>query len=133
MNATLNLESFIEHLNACWQQGRWDELAAIYHADAVLLPPDLSDPIRGRTAIVDSYRDFAAQALLQSFSTTRIDCYEFSRTKVVHARFRIAYRLAEQDAEDEGLEIYVLEQPSGTEPPVIVWRQQIVEQSRTLN
>lgn len=133
MKATETQERFIEHLNACWQTERWDELAAIYHPDAILLPPDLSDPIRGRAAIIESYRNFAEQASLQSFSTPQIDCYEFACTKVVHARFRIAYRLGQQDAEDEGLEIYVLEQQSEAEAPVIVWRQQIVEQSRTLS
>ena len=61
------IRKFLLDLQRCWSAGNSEDLPGFYHPDVVLLPPDLGAPIRGRDAVVASYREFldAATPLLQ--------------------------------------------------------------------
>ena len=125
---------FLDALNATWQHGDPDALAAFYHPDTVMLPPDLETPIVGRDAVVASYRDFSASATLLDFSVTRYETFSFASrpgTPVVHMAhmyFDVRYELQGATHSETGLEIYSL-LDSG-ESLQIVWRCQTVLDSR---
>ena len=82
-----HIERFIRKLNDTWQQGKLDELNRFYHVDVVLLPPDAGEPIHGRSAVIDTYNDFASSATLHEFVIDSLEVFDFSATAVVHMRF----------------------------------------------
>jgi len=123
---------FITTLNECWQRGEVDRLTEYYHPDAVLLPPDLGAPIRGRDAVVSTYRDFLEAAQLDRFQTTGLDVFSYPAgdggTYGAHLTFEVDYTLDGSRYQEKGLEVYVLQVSAGRLQ--IVWRQQSVVDSR---
>jgi len=123
---------FIASLNECWQRGELDRLADYYHTDVVLLPPDLGMPIRGRDAVVSTYRDFLEAARLDRFRTTGLDVFSYRAgdggSHVAHLTFEVDYTLDGSRYEEKGLEVYVLQEIGGRLQ--IIWRQQSVLDSR---
>jgi ketosteroid isomerase-like protein len=129
MTSDERIRALILRLNEAWQAGRFNELADFYHPDVVLLPPDAGEPIRGRAAVVASYREFAEAATLIEFQVTGMDVFEFSGSggsSVCHMRFEIEYETAGQRFRESGLEVYVMSETSDSTQPVILWRSQAV-------
>ena len=125
-----DIEQFVHNLNTTWQQGNVDELTRFYHAEVVLLPPDAGEPIVGRRAVIDSYREFSTAATLHEFTINSLDVFDFKTTAVVHMRFVVEFSLGEQRLREGGLEVYLLDLIN-TEP-VIVWRSQNILDSREI-
>ncbi len=125
-------EHFVARLNSAWQSAQWDSLAAMYHIDAVLIPPDLAPVISGRDAILATYREFADRATLLHFDTLGIRAHMFDRTTIVHADFQVDYSVDGARAKDDGQEVYVLQPAQNDAGWVIVWRQQIVRFSQAV-
>jgi len=128
------IRDFLSELNACWPRGDLDALAAFYHPDVVLMPPDLGAPILGREAVVASYEEFLDAATLERFDVTALDTFSFTgahdpgAVHMAHLTFEIHYRLDSERYLEKGLEIYALmETAQGLR---IVWRQQTVLDSR---
>lgn len=138
--STEPVRDFLLALNQRWMAGELERLAEFYHPDVVLLPPDLGLPIRGRDAVVASYREFAEAATLEAFHITSLDITPFTGqpeaqamtstagVHVAHMRFDVAYELDGSRYREQGLEVYtVLDNGSGL---AIVWRAQLVLDSR---
>lgn len=131
---TESIETFIQELNSTWQRGDFAALENFYHENVVLLPPDSAEPIHGRTAVIESYKEFNEQATLSEFRITELQIYPFGSTTsvdsaihMVHMRFEVAYRLDGHNYRDSGLEVYAV--MSNTEPQII-WRSQNVLENR---
>lgn len=130
MSASFDPSAFLGRLQQAWQQEDWATLSEMYHPKAVLLPPDLGQSLVGREAILATYQEFAAAATLHRFESTSMECHPFSACRVVHSGFVADYSVSERRCTDSGTEVYVVE--SGTDDqPVIVWRQQIIQSTRT--
>lgn len=126
------VRQFIMTLNDCWQRGDVDALPEYYHPDVVLLPPDLGVPIRGRDAVVASYRDFLDTARLNRFQALELDVYSFPApvggSHIAHLTFEVDYTLDGSQYLERGLEVYVVQEID--DRLQIVWRQQSVLDSR---
>ena len=125
-------QRFVARLNSAWQTAQWEALAAMYHIDAVLIPPDLEPVISGRDAILATYQEFADRATLLHFDTLGIRAHAFDRTTIVHTDFQVDYSVDGDRAKDDGQEIYVLQPSQNAAGWVIVWRQQIVRFSQAV-
>lgn len=122
------IRRFLLALNQAWQQGELDALAAFYHPDVVLLPPDLGPAIRGRDSVVASYREFLQSAQLERFEPTSLEVFSFPGSHVAHLNFEVDYTLAGERYLEKGLEVYALQETDGGLQ--IIWRQQAVMDSR---
>jgi ketosteroid isomerase-like protein len=123
--------AFLVGLNECWQTGDLASIAAYYHPDVVLLPPDLGEPIIGREAVVASYGEFLQAATLDHFEITDLDIFSFepdTATCVAHLTFEVVYALDGDTYVEKGLEVYTLGECNGE--PKILWRHQNVLDSR---
>ena len=120
----------ITNLNQAWQANDMVTVSAIYHPDAVLLPPDLGPVIRGRDAIAETYAMFNTSAELRRFEVTETEVFDFESSQAVHLHFTLAYELEGSTLEDKGLDIYLIN-PSAS-GLTVVWRQQVVLASREL-
>lgn len=128
-----DVRQFIVNLQECWQAGEVDRIADFYHPGVVLLPPDLGAAIRGRDAVVDSYRQFLSAATLERFDITALEVFDFdiaggNAPCMVHLGFEIAYELTGERYVDKGLEVYAVADDGGR--PCIVWRTQHILDSR---
>ncbi len=136
--STKSIETFIEELNSTWRKGDFAALTNFYHENVVLLPPDSGEPIHGRAAVIDSYKDFSEQATLAEFRITELQAYPFGATPsdsdstihMVHMRFEVEYQLDGQNYSDSGLEVYAV---VGNTEPKIVWRSQSVLDNRLMD
>ncbi len=124
------VERFVRELNNTWQQGKLDELIRFYHPDVVLLPPDAGEPIQGRSAVIDTYHDFASAATLHEFVISSLEVFDFATTAVVHMGFVVEFSFQEQRLREAGLEVYVLNIADAE--PEIVWRSQNILESREI-
>ncbi len=124
------IERFVRELNDTWQQGKLDELSHFYHPNVVLLPPDAGEPIQGRSAVIDTYRDFASAATLHEFVIDSLEVFDFTTTAIVHMRFVVEFSLQDQRLREGGLEIYVVKIADAK--PAIVWRSQTILDSREI-
>ncbi len=132
---TKSIEAFIEELNSTWQRGDFTALGNFYHENVVLLPPDAGEPIHGRAAVIESYKDFNEQATLSEFRITDLQAYPFGGTTsdpdstihMVHMRFEVEYQLDGQNYRDSGLEVYAV---MSEREPQIIWRSQSVLDNR---
>ncbi len=133
---TQTIETFIRELNSTWQRGDFTALENFYHENVVLLPPDSGEPIQGRAAVIESYKDFNEQAMLTDFRITGLHAYPFGSTiddpnstiHMVHMRFEVEYQLDGRNYWDSGLEVYAV---VGNTEPQIIWRSQNVLDNRT--
>ena len=126
-----HIERFIRKLNDTWKQGKLDELNRFYHVDVVLLPPDAGEPIHGRSAVIETYKDFASSATLHEFVIDSLEVFDFSATAVVHMRFVVEFSLGDQRLREGGLEVYVVN--IADDDPAIVWRSQNILESREIS
>ena len=56
------LRLVVAAINDAWLHGRFDELRDYVHPDVVLAQPGLAKRLVGREALIDHYRQFAAEA-----------------------------------------------------------------------
>ena len=124
---------FVLALNDCWQRGDLEAIAAFYHPDVVLLPPDLGLPICGREAVVASYLEFLQAATLDHFEVLELEIFPFAapsggRTYMAHLTFAVTYTLDGETYIEKGLEAYTL--ADGDDGLQILWRHQSVLDSR---
>lgn len=111
----------ISDLNEAWQSQQFQSIGQFYHPDIVLLPPDAGPPIKGRSAVVASYGDFASAELVD-FTVEGFDVFQFDDTGVCHMRFQMEYTLDGSRYRERGLEVYVV--ANVPTAPQIIWRSQ---------
>lgn len=124
------IEPFVRELNDAWQEGRFEDLARFYHPDVVLLPPDAGELIRGRDAVVQTYRAFESAATLHEFTVTALEIFDYTTTAVVHLHFAVEFSVQGQRLREAGFDVYVLNDIDTQ--PVIVWRSQNILESREI-
>lgn len=113
-------ENLIRALNDAWLADDFDAIAACYHADVILLPPDAGVPIIGRDAVVSTYREFSNQARLKDFQVTELLTYPVDGLSAIHMRFDVEYQLDEAVYQESGLDVYWV-----NATPLIIWRHQM--------
>ena len=130
-NSRARAEPFINQLNSAWLEQDYPTLERCYHPDAVLLPPDAGEPIIGREAVLDTYRDFHNLASIKAFEITDLKLMSFGETldsnspntTMCHMRFDIAYSLNQLEQRESGLEVYTLTHSPAADLQII-WRAQ---------
>jgi uncharacterized protein (TIGR02246 family) len=123
-------ERLVRELNATWQEGDLDKLAGFFHESVVLLPPDSGEPIVGRDAVLETYRNFLQSAVLHDFTETTLTSFDFPGTVIVHMGFAVDFSVGEQRMRDSGLEVYAVD-TSETELQVI-WRSQTILRTESI-
>ncbi len=118
----MDAEGCIRKLNEAWQRGRFDELAECFDRDVVMLLPDGDQTLRGRDAMVASYREFLDVARLNAMSITGLTVFDYRATAVCHMHFDIDYSINGARERASGMEVYVVRE--GSAGPVVVWRTQ---------
>ena len=121
--STAEVERLIRELNAAWPEGRLEEVGRCFDEEAVMVPPGGGVLIRGREAIVGSFRGFLGMAKVHGFEILDPTVAAFGSTACAVVPFQIHYELQGQVYDEKGEDILVLMQNAGEWR--IVWRTQV--------
>lgn len=119
----MEVEDRVRALNDAWQRARFDELGECFADDVVMLLPFGDDVIRGRDAMLASYREFVDTATDIALHIRGMDVFDHGDVAVCHMTFDIAYVIDGAREQTEGLEVYVLREEADGVLRVI-WRTQ---------
>ena len=120
--ASVEIERLIRALNAAWPEGRLEDVGRCFDEEAVMVPPGGGVLVRGREAIVGSFRDFLDMAKLHGFELLDPTVAVFGATACAVVPFKVRYELQGQVYDEKGEDILVLLQNAGEWR--IVWRTQ---------
>ena len=97
----------VEVINDSWVSGRLDRLDNLFHDQIVFVAPGFSQRIEGRTACVDSFRDFCAKARVRDFKPADPAIDICANTAVASYSFTVEYELNNEILNDGGRDVWV--------------------------
>jgi hypothetical protein len=116
----LAVASLVAAIHEDWLAERYEGLAGWLHPDVVVVPPGGAPWVEGRTAVVESYRDFNTAARIERFLASAPSVQVWGATAVAWCPVRIVYRLGEERFDESGVDLLVLSREG--ESWRLVWR-----------
>jgi ketosteroid isomerase-like protein len=117
------LIAFVEALDRCWIERRFDDLAGFLAPDVVMVAPGGTMRREGIDKAIESYREFMARAEVSRFQARDFVLTERGITAIVEYRWDMAWRKGGVDHQASGREVLVLSRlGSGW---CVVWRTQL--------
>src|SRR4030095_2861209 len=95
-SSTAEVERLIRDLNAAWPEGRFEDVGRCFDDEAVMVPPGGGVLVRGREAIVGSFRSFLEAAKVHHFEVLKLTVAVFGATACAVVPFQIRYELQGQ-------------------------------------
>jgi len=113
----------VRRINQAWVQRRTEDLEALLHPAVVIAPLPPAEPVRGREACIESYRESALEARVLHFEELRPAVEVFGDAAVATYDFAITYEANGTYTTERGREIFLLTREEGRWQAV--WRTQI--------
>lgn len=114
------LIAFVESLNCCWIERRFDDLADYLAPDIVMVAPGGAARFEGLAAAIESYRAFMARAEIAHFEARDFVLTERGITAVAEYRWDMTWADSGTAYQASGREVFVLSRlGSGWR---VVWR-----------
>jgi ketosteroid isomerase-like protein len=114
------IRRILKSINEAWTKGRAEDLDKYFHEDMVIAQPGFGIRGEGKRACVDSYREFAGMASIQSLKESQHVVLVWGNTAVASYRFEIEYELDGQAHQDAGYDLFVFARENGDW--LAVWR-----------
>jgi Domain of unknown function (DUF4440) len=111
-----NVRMIVAAINDAWLNGRFDELRDYFHPDVVLAQPGMARRVVGREAVIDNYRQFAAEAA---------GSFEAGEIRVDDAGESAVTTMPWTTDDERGWDLLVFGKRDGRW--VVVWRTVVVE------
>ena len=118
--ASESVRALIARVNAAWREKRLDGLDACFHEDALIVGPGHKIMARGRSACVESYREFANDAGVLEYSEADHAVNLWGTTAVCTYSWVMTYRRGATSSREAGTDQFVCAFSSGQW--VVVWR-----------
>jgi ketosteroid isomerase-like protein len=116
------LIAFVESMDRCWIERRFDDLADFLARDIVMVPGGAGRMV-GLAAAIGSYREFMARCRVERFAASDFIVTERGDTAIVEYRWDMAWESDGTSHEDTGRELLVLARQVGEWR--VVWRTQL--------
>jgi len=98
----------VQDINDSWVLGRPENLENYFHNEIVFVAPGFSHRIQGRTACMDSFRDFCSKAKVHDFKPADPAIDVCGETAVATYSFRVEYDLGDESFVEGGRDVWVL-------------------------
>lgn len=105
--AGADLIAFVEAMDRCWLERRFDDLSQYLAADVMVTAPNATR-VEGAAAVIESYRQFMARAEVAAFEAFAWDVTERSDTALVQYGWRMRWSSAGETHAAEGREVLAL-------------------------
>ncbi len=117
---------FVEAMDRCWMEGRFEELSAFLAEDTVLVAPGGQVRIEGLGPAVESYREFMSHSHVQRYATADHAVTVRGDTAVIEYRWEMAWSGDGTEHNDAGREVLVLAHRDSKWR--VIWRTQLPAQ-----
>jgi len=97
----------VQRINQAWRTGHPEQLEEFFHPDMVITGPGYQVMGRGRTACIDSYRQFAATATIHEYSESNFKTEVWGDTAVCTYTWTIDYETAGRRSRETGTDQFV--------------------------
>lgn len=115
--------SFVEAMDCCWIERRFDDLRAFLAEDMVLVAPGGQVRIEGLYPAIESYREFMSTSNVQRYTTVDHAVTMRGDTAVIEYRWEMAWSSDRSEHNDVGREVLVLAHRDSQWR--VIWRTQI--------
>lgn len=120
MSTEREIGELVEAINACWIEGRYEDLRRYFHEEMVLVTPDFRKRLEGVGPIIDSYRDYGEQATVHSFEAEEPRVDVFGTAAITATPFTIEYEFEGARSREAGVDLLMLtREPDGWQ---VRWR-----------
>lgn len=124
------IERIVREFNEIWLAGDVQRLASFFHPEVVMVAPGGVERLSGREAMIQSFREYLAQARTLNFEETSLTVDVFDDTAVATLGFRVRYELGGLVHDELGTDVLVFsfgrgDDGNGGGAWRIVWRTQI--------
>jgi hypothetical protein len=114
------IRGVLSRLTAAWREGRFDELEDILHQSVVFLEPDFRGRIEGKTACVDSFRQFMSAAKVIDYAERDVVIDVWGATGIATYGFEMTWEKEGKSYRDAGHDIFVFAREESRWQ--VVWR-----------
>ncbi len=115
-----SLREVIARIDAAWRFKRFEGLDACFHEDAVIVGPGYAEFARGWEKCAESYREFASNASVLSYTESAHALRTWASTAVYTFAWEMQYRRADSAKREAGTDQLVFEFSQGRWQ--LVWR-----------
>jgi ketosteroid isomerase-like protein len=123
------LWSHVQTLNNLWVNGKPDQLNPFFREDVVVLHFDYKTRLRGREAVINSYREFCDESTVHSFQQFKPVIDVFGQTAVVTYAFEIEYEMGDKTYNESGRDMFVFLHED--DQWLVVWRTMLPDPPAT--
>ncbi len=120
MSAEAEVRKVIERIDAAWRQKKFAGLDECFHEDAVIVGPGYAECGRGRDKCVESYREFATNAAVLSYSESAHSLRTWEATAVYTYDWKMTYQREAGPSHERGSDQLVFQ--SGACGWQLIWR-----------
>jgi ketosteroid isomerase-like protein len=114
------IQDAVREINEHWRARRYDRIGALLAEEVVIAPPGFGRRVQGRSAYVQSYRDFDEAVTIAEFSAGDPAVDIVGDTAVAVCPFQIVYESGGTTHREQGHDILVFERRG--EKWLVVWR-----------
>jgi len=118
-----DLIGFVQDMDRCWLEHRFDDLGAYLAEDIVIVAPGGEQRIEGREKAVESYRHFMERCAVERFDASGHAVTRRGDTAIVEYGWKMDWRDADEARQAVGREVLVLVRRAGEWR--VVWRMQM--------
>lgn len=124
-----HLWAHIQRLNNLWVGGNPNQLESFFREDVVILHFDYKTRLRGREAVLNSYREFCDESTVHDFKQFKPVIDVFGNTAVVTYAFEIEYKMGDQTYNESGRDMFILVQEASKW--LVIWRTMLPDPPET--
>jgi len=116
------LEELVREINRLWVGGNPGRLGEYFHANMIMLAPDLKVIGRGKEECVKGYEDFCQQARVANFEELKFAVDIWGDTASVSYDFDISYEMEGKNYHDTGRDLFIFSREGTHGKWLAVWR-----------
>jgi uncharacterized protein (TIGR02246 family) len=120
MSDEIEIQKVISRINAAWREKAFVGLDECFHEDVVIVGPGYVEIARGRDKCAESYREFATNAAVLSYSESAHSLRSWESTAVYTYAWEMTYQREKGPNRDSGTDQLVFQ--LGSSGWQLIWR-----------
>lgn len=101
------LFQIVKDVNHAWLESDWSVMYEYFHDDVVMSMPGLQQQVIGRAVLVQSYKDFVANATIDQFQEDNPVVNSWGRVAMITYDFSIEYTESGRHSKESGTEMFL--------------------------
>ncbi|HME53517.1 MAG TPA: nuclear transport factor 2 family protein [Candidatus Lokiarchaeia archaeon] len=120
-----DLFHIVKDVNDAWLSSNWSVLERYFHENVVMTMPGLGQQLDGKSALVQSYKDFVTNAKIEDFQQKNPVVNSWDKVAMITYEFEITYTEGGKPAHDVGTEMFLFAREKKAWK--IIWRTMAIK------